>query len=567
MTVIARDAVASDHLVYAWPFPIGPDCEVACGDEEQVVMCPAWLVGDRLGPGRHLYRTPDPSRPVGAYFVLLAPVEVQFDMVTMFVVPNTGMPVRLRAVGALQVRCTDPALLIAQFVGLPFDGVNDGILRSVSRSVERMLARLLTRRVVMSGTPLAVTDPSMLGQIMEELVAYNPTAGAVFGIELIRMGHLVVVADDAQTPYLEIPRTNGYHPPVAQPQEITPSHTPRITTPPPMMMQAVEPPPDEQPTPAPRSRPKTPQMIHAVEPQEATLPPGTLAPTLPHQMMAAVSAPPPDDLRATSKGYAPITENLNIPRRQTRTEPPPMPSKPTPRSSPPMSTVSGEINPKMQPSVVVDLPMEAPAPTPAPIKRPASMTAHGMPPAAMVTPTVVVAPAVRPTPPSTTVPSMVAPMPASARTQSATLPPPIPSVPKGKPTVPMPAPRPASPSKPPAPVEVAAEAKATSVTSLPPLKPLSSSLPAKPPSSATAPSTTESRGAILGIGMSSISSGAVAGEIPTKVPPGGRVLVPGPNGLMQSATVRQLLSGYYELEVGSSGETIWVPIGGVVPHD
>jgi len=30
--------------------------------------------------------------------------------------------------------------------------------------------------------------------------------------------------------------------------------------------------------------------------------------------------------------------------------------------------------------------------------------------------------------------------------------------------------------------------------------------------------------------------------------------------------VRQLLQGYYELEVGSSGETIWVPIGGVVPE-
>ena len=64
MTVIARDAVASDHLVYAWPFPIGPECEVSCADDEQVVMCPAWLVGDRLGPGRHRWRTPDPTRPV-----------------------------------------------------------------------------------------------------------------------------------------------------------------------------------------------------------------------------------------------------------------------------------------------------------------------------------------------------------------------------------------------------------------------------------------------------------------------------------------------------------------------
>jgi len=53
MTVIARDAVASDHLVYAWPFPIGPECEVSCSEDEQVVMCPAWMVGDRLGPGRH----------------------------------------------------------------------------------------------------------------------------------------------------------------------------------------------------------------------------------------------------------------------------------------------------------------------------------------------------------------------------------------------------------------------------------------------------------------------------------------------------------------------------------
>ena len=52
MPVIARDAVASDHLVYAWPFPIGPeDYEVACAEDELVVMCPAWMVGDRLGPG------------------------------------------------------------------------------------------------------------------------------------------------------------------------------------------------------------------------------------------------------------------------------------------------------------------------------------------------------------------------------------------------------------------------------------------------------------------------------------------------------------------------------------
>jgi hypothetical protein len=86
------------------------------------------------------------------------------------------------------------------------------------------------------------------------------------------------------------------------------------------------------------------------------------------------------------------------------------------------------------------------------------------------------------------------------------------------------------------------------------------------PRSEVSASGGEPRGAIFGIGMSAIGHGAVSGEIPTKVPPGGRVLVPGPNGLMQSATVRQLLQGYYELEVGHSGETIWVPINGVVPE-
>ena len=80
-----------------------------------------------------------------------------------------------------------------------------------------------------------------------------------------------------------------------------------------------------------------------------------------------------------------------------------------------------------------------------------------------------------------------------------------------------------------------------------------------------APVVEEARGSIIGIGMGHIGS-AVSGEIPMKVAPGGRVLVPGPNGLMQSATVRQLLQGYYELEVGRLGETIWVLISGVVPE-
>jgi len=416
MTVLARDAVASDHLVYAWPFPIGPECEVACADDEQVVMCPAWLVGDRLGPGRHRWRTPDPSRPVSAFFVLTAPVEVSFDMMTMFIIPANGMPIRLRAVGSLQVRCGDPGLLIAQFVGLPFDRVNDGILRSVSYSVERMLARLLTRRVVMANTTVAVTDPGMLPGIIEELVAYNPTAGAVFGVELIRIGHLTVVADDGSSPYIELPNDSGAN------------HL--------------------------NGGPRT----HAA---------AAAAAQLAHRV-GDVS------LVETARGR-PGSESSRRGQSSPDLVPPP-----------PQSTASGEIVPRARSQHDIEVPRSTD---------------------------------------DITQPGVHTPVPAAPRFAAGT------DQRRRDPT--------------PAPAD-------------------------------------DVRGSIMGVGMTPIghggghghgraadpvrSLGTVSGEIGPRIAPGSRVLVPGPNGLMQSATVRQLLQGYYELEVGSSGETIWVPIGGVVPE-
>jgi hypothetical protein len=407
MTVLARDAVASDHLVYAWPFPIGPECEVTCADDEQVVMCPAWLVGDRLGPGHHLWRTPDPTRPVSAFFVLVAPVEVSFDMTTMFIIPATGQPIRLRAVGSLQVRCVDPGLLIAQFVGLPFDRVNDGILRSVSRSVERMLARLLTRRVVMAGTPLAVTDTGMLSGIVEELVAYNPTAGAVFGVELIRMGHLTIVADDGSSPQILLPNENEWD---GQPAKSAPNGD------------------------AHRSAAlKIAQRVGEVPLTET-----------------ARGRPGTNDPVATRSRLASSPEIMTV------------------NPTPPPTTASGEIRSRAgSPHDFARAPVEVPQSTD-----------------------------------DITQPGVNSPLPAAMRAAAGT----------GQ------------------------------------LRP-------------------EPAPASFGVGLSSIgSSGAISGEIVPRVPPGARVLVPGPNGLMQSATVRQLLQGYYELEVGSSGETIWVPTNGVVPE-
>ncbi|HUJ58883.1 MAG TPA: hypothetical protein VLX92_10335 [Kofleriaceae bacterium] len=424
--LIARDAVASDHLVYAWPFPIGPEeYEVACADDELVVMCPSWIVGDRLGPGRHRWRTPDPMRPVSAFFVLTSPVEVSFDMQTTFVMPQTGATVRLHAAGSLQVRCGDPALLIAQFVGLPFDHVNEGVLRSVSRSVERMIARLLTRRVVMAGTPAAVTDPAMLPAIVEELVAYNPAAGAVFGIELMRMGHLTITADDGTQPQRN-GRANG------ETERVPP---PRVTTPP-ELLETMR---------APRAHP-----------------PGSIEPP---------PLPPPS---ASEPGLRPSP--LVQPRAQ---------------SSPPVADASGEIVMRGKPAAT---PAYSPPPVSVPVTPPAPARKVGQ----VEVPSVddITQPGVQ---------IVRTPVPGAMRL--------------------------ATPQD--------------------------------------AHHTDEPRGAILGIGTSHIGhvgASQASGEIPTKIAPGARVLVPGPNGLMQSATVRQLLQGYYELEVGSSGETIWVPMNGVVPE-
>jgi hypothetical protein len=386
-------------------------------------MCPAWLVGDRLGPGRHYWRTPDPTRPVSAFFVLTSPVEVSFDMTTMFAIPATGQPVRLRASGSLLVRCIDPGLLVAQFVGLPFDQVNDGILRSVARSVERMLARLLTRRVVMAGTPVAVTDPGMLPGIVEELVAYNPTAGAVFGIELTRMGRIAIVADDGASPYIALPRDSEW--PDGQRYQVLPNG-------------------DAQRAATAAAAAQIAQRVGEI----------SLLETARGRPSAAGDSPPVRPIMQSSPEIVP---------------------------PPAFATASGEIRPR------------------APSQPDAAKPRHGAEVAQVHE--------------DITQPGVPTPLPGSMQASA-----PSPAPGQGR---------------------------------------------------ADASSREEARGAILGVGMSSIGHSpvsAVSGEIGPRIAPGARVLVPGPNGLMQSATVRQLLQGYYELEVGHSGETIWVPVNGVVPE-
>jgi hypothetical protein len=87
---------------------------------------------------------------------------------------------------------------------------------------------------------------------------------------------------------------------------------------------------------------------------------------------------------------------------------------------------------------------------------------------------------------------------------------------------------------------------------------------------------------VMGIGMGGIGIGAsrvgesaptpitseadvsVSGEIVEKLDKGARVLVPGADGRLVAATIKQEQSGYYELEIGGSSETLWVPRANVV---
>jgi hypothetical protein len=299
----------------------------------------------------------------------------------------------------------------------------------VSRSVERMLARLLIRRVVMAGTPLAVTDPAMLPGIVEELVAYNPTAGAVFGVDLIRMGHLVIVADDGTSPYIALPQDSEWSD--GQPQRASPNGD--------------------------TNRNYAIAAAHQIA-----------------QRVGDISLVETARSRPGSAGDHAATT------RQLQSSPEIVPP------TPPLAT-PGEL--RVRAASPQDEPPRLP---PAPRLFPPARHAHAVE-----------------VPRSTdeiTQPNLHTPVPGAMKLASGTLP-----------------------------------------------------RPDATPQSA--------RGAILGVGMTPIGhASAVSGEIAPRVAPGARVLVPGPNGLMQSATVRQLLQGYYELEVGSSGETIWVPVNNVVPE-
>ncbi|MGE0870028.1 MAG: hypothetical protein AB7P03_15800 [Kofleriaceae bacterium] len=472
MAVIARDPVASDHLVYQWPYPVGTECEVACGQDEHVVMCPAWVVADQFGPGRHRWRSPDPMRPASVYFVLTAPVEVSFDMTTRFVIPATGEPVRLRASGALAVRVADPVLLVAQFVGIPSEQINAGLIKSVARSVERMLARLLTRRVVLSGTAVAVTEAGMLPGIIEELVAYNPAAGAVFGIELSRMGHLVIAADNGSTPFLALPERNldwsssHFKLPPIQPNGGHHELPVGNTADPAVPMAGLAPAVQAPPSPAGEQIDHEPELVSIVEDE-----------------------PPANRNTSSVSGEIVVKPKDHKPK-----QPPPIP-----RKGAAVEKTKRTESTRPGPAPAPKLPLPA-----------AARETQKMPAAAIGAPP---------------------PVPSGTQPREAIL---------G--------------------IGMSVIGATPAATSAVPNTPAATSpAPNTPAATSPAPNTPAAQGPTAAPKARVTSAHA-------QIAPGRRVLIPGPDGMLQSATVRQQLHNYYELEIGNGGETVWVPASGVVPE-
>ncbi|MBP9084608.1 MAG: hypothetical protein KBG15_00760 [Kofleriaceae bacterium] len=521
-TVIARDASAADQLVYTWPYPIGAECDVQCNSDDQVVMCPAWTVGNSLGPGRHRWRTPDPMRPTAAYFVLTGPVEVGFDCATSFVVPLTQQPVRIRASGSVTVRCSDPMILVAQFVGLPFYDIDRGLKQSVARSVERILARLLIRRTVTTGSTLALMDRAARGAIIEELLAFHPAGGAVFGLEFARLLSLDISVDDGSQ-ILGAPA-------VARP----------IAT----------------RTPSPGQVTVRDSVVDMTLAKNAGHAEGSVSGDAIRDNRDNPKVTGSETVRGRAPGVQTVAEILQQAQSNRASQ-----------SNHGMPAAGQDATAAVQRLAAADDTLDGVKPVRVDARQSVmggTASASGSFGAASSAAASSAGAARRKTPQMGVA---VASDGAVAREASSA----NSGVASGEITPRMAMPSAGAPmvAAMTAPQSAASGEFTPRTTTAPPAMPAVAGEIA-PRSNGPQPrgeNDPQGRGAIMAVGGMAIGMGnAASGEVPTKVPAGGRVLVQGGNGLMQAAVVKQLLSGYYELEVGSTGETMWVPMAKVVPQ-
>jgi hypothetical protein len=358
----------------------------------------------------------------------------------------------------------------------------------------------------------------MLQSIVDEMVAYNPAAGAVFGVEFVRLTGLYITTGDLGWTTSEL--------------------------------QVATPPGDAWAVDAQGSQPRW--MPQPPEPSGPAVLDGRAA----GSVSGEIGRKPAETLKGPAVVAPP---------------PSPEPAKQTDGARKPATSVGRESG--SRPTVTAAVPpppaINATPSTPAPIPRsnaksetlpPPVGGAAGSPPPPM--------PAV--TPPASATAAMAEPA-KKRSTLPSVPPPPIPASPaSGAGSSPSLAaiaitPRPRTTTAPGAvPVPVAAAPTEASGEIVPKKR----------------AATDGGSAPVMGIGMGAIGIGGIGVARPTTDPPppaakpapedpdklekGAQVRVAGPDGRLVAAIVKQELSGYCELEIGGSNEIMWVPRASVV---
>lgn len=186
MSVVARDQSTADKLVFVWPEPVSWGVELSCTEDEVAVICPDWIVGEQLGPGRHTVNLPSPANHILVYFVRTAPVTVPFESVTGVFDRSSGALVPVHYTGSMSVKVGDPLLLCREVLGVPSQDLSAGVLRSAASSMNKALQVMIKKVVMASPAVSALAAPTTVSQLIRMTASGNPMAIAVSGLEFLR---------------------------------------------------------------------------------------------------------------------------------------------------------------------------------------------------------------------------------------------------------------------------------------------------------------------------------------------------------------------------------------------
>ncbi|WP_428267833.1 hypothetical protein [Haliangium sp.] len=194
--VIARDPSQAQQLVVAWPDPVPWGAEMVCSDDEVVVICPEWSVGEQLGPGgRHTVSPPNPSSHIVAYFVRTSPVSAPFENIMGVFDRTTGKVASVHYGGSVAVQVSDPMLLCGQVLGVPAVDLGAGVLRSASNSVAMAVQVMIHKLLVANPSVASLANPSTVTQLVHMTASGNPMAVAVSGIEFLAFERVSISVD------------------------------------------------------------------------------------------------------------------------------------------------------------------------------------------------------------------------------------------------------------------------------------------------------------------------------------------------------------------------------------